>query len=170
MKKTLCLILAVLMLMLNLAACGQPANKDRLAEIKARGYLEFCTEPYFAPMEFIDPAKTGDDQFVGVDIEIAKYIAQKMGVQLKIVPLDFTPLLAAIADGKYDLALSAIAYSPSRAEAMKLSKVYRASNTGYGFIVRAEDKDKYTTIEITALNSRGNLREEHRHTLLNIGK
>ena len=30
---------------------------------------------------------------------------------------------------------------------MKLSKVYRASNTGYGFIVRAEDKDKYTTIE-----------------------
>ena len=113
MKKLFCLLLAALMLF-SCTACGGQA-KDRLAEIKARGYIEFCTEPYFAPMEFIDPSKTGDEQFVGVDIEIAKYIAEKMGVELKIVPLDFTPLLAAIADGRYDLALSAIAYSPSRA-------------------------------------------------------
>ena len=145
MKKLFCLLLAVMMLMLCVS-CGA-GKKDRLAEIKERGYIEITTEPYFAPYEFIDPSKTGDDQFVGMDIEIAKVIADKLGVDLKIVPLDFTPLLAAIADGKYDLAISAIAYSPTRADAMNLSNVYLASDTGYGFLCRTEDKDKYTTIE-----------------------
>ncbi len=38
---------------------------NRLEEIKARGYLEVATEPYFAPNEFIDPSKEGDDRYVG---------------------------------------------------------------------------------------------------------
>ena len=145
MKKLFCLVLAIMMLLLCVS-CGA-GKKDRLAEIKERGYIEIATEPYFAPYEFIDPSKTGDDQFVGMDMEIAKVIAKELGVTLKIVPLDFSPLLAAIADGKYDLAISAIAYNPTRAEAMNLSNVYLASDTGYGFLCRAEDKDKYTSIE-----------------------
>lgn len=146
MKKLFCILMAVMMLVLCVS-CGSGGSKDRLAEIKERGYIEIATEPYFAPYEFIDPSKTGDDQFVGMDIEVAKVIADKLGVELKIVPLDFTPLLAAIADGKYDLAISAIAYSPTRAESMNLSNVYLASDTGYGFLCRTEDKDKYTSIE-----------------------
>ena len=95
----------------------------------------------------MDPSKTGDDQYVGVDIEIAKYIAEKIGVELRIVPLDFTAVLAGIADGKYDIAISAIAYSPSRAEAMRLSNVYKPNSGGYGFLTRTEDVDKYTSVE-----------------------
>ena len=149
MKKLFCVLLAVLML-LSLAACSESAPADRLAEIKERGYIEVCTEPYFAPNEFIDPNKTGDEQYVGIDIEIAKYIADNIGVDLKIVPLEFTAVLAGVADGKYDLAISALAYSPSRAEAMNLSNVYQAGTTGYGFLVREEDVDKYTTVESLA--------------------
>ena len=146
MKKLFCVLFAMVML-LSLVACGGGGSKDRLAEIKERGYIEVATEPYFAPYEFVDPTKTGDEQYVGMDIEIAKVIAEELGVELKIVPLDFTPLLAAIADGKYDLAISAIAYSPTRAEAMNLSNVYLASDTGYGMLCRTEDKDKYTSVE-----------------------
>ena len=136
-------------MILSCAACGgsSKAKDDLLAEIKAQGYIELCTEPYFAPYEFVDPSKTGDDQYVGVDIEIAKYIAEKIGVELRIVPLDFTAVLAGIADGKYDIAISAIAYSPSRAEAMRLSNVYKNSSGGYGFLTRAEDVDKYSSVE-----------------------
>ena len=82
-----------------------------------------------------------------MDIEIAQYIADKIGVELRVVPLDFTAVLAGIADGKYDMAISAIAYSPARAEAMNLSNVYQSSGGGYGFMVRAEDADKYNSIE-----------------------
>ena len=148
MKKIFAIVLALAMI-LSCAACGgsSKAKGDLLEEIKAQGYIELCTEPYFAPFEFVDPSKTGDDQYVGVDIEIAKYIAEKIGVELRIVPLDFTAVLAGIADGKYDIAISAIAYSPSRAEAMRLSNVYKPNSGGYGFIIRTEDVDKYTSVE-----------------------
>lgn len=148
MKKVFAIVMAAVM-MLGCTACGSKEEeaKDRLAQIKEKGYIEFCTEPYFAPYEFIDPTKTGDDQYQGMDIEIAKYIADKIGVDLKITALDFTAVLAGVADGKYDFSISAIAYSPSRAEAMRMSDVYFASNTGYGFLTRSEDVGKYTDIE-----------------------
>lgn len=148
MKKVFAMVLALAMI-LSCAACGgsSKAKDDLLEEIKAQGYIELCTEPYFAPFEFVDPSKTGDDQYVGVDIEIAKYIAEKIGVELRIVPLDFTAVLAGIADGKYDMAISAIAYSPSRAEAMRLSNVYKPNSGGYGFLTRTEDVDKYSSVE-----------------------
>ena len=148
MKKFSAFMMA-LVLLLTCTACGNSGgkNKDRLDQIKEKGVLELCTEPYFAPYEFIDPSKTGDDQYQGVDIELAKYIAAKLGVELKITALDFTAVLAGVTDGKYDMAISAIAYSPARAEAMRMSDVYQSSNTGYGFLVRTEDADKYTSVE-----------------------
>ena len=145
MKKMLCVLLS-LALVLSMMACGGKEEYDRLADIKERGYIEVTTEPYFAPYEFIDPSKTGDEQYVGLDIMLAQAIADEIGVELRIVPLEFTAVQAGIADGKYDLALSALSYSPTRAEAMTLSNVYRASDTGYGFLVREEDVDKYTDI------------------------
>lgn len=148
MKKIIAFLLAAV-LVLGCTACGSKKDEgnDRLAQIKAKGYIELCTEPYFAPFEYVDPTKTGDDQYQGMDMEVAKYIADKLGVDLKITALDFTAVLAGVADGKYDFAISAIAYSPERAEAMRLSDVYYATNTGYGFIVRSEDVGKYTDID-----------------------
>ena len=158
MKKIIAMLIALCLL---LTACGGTSSStsdtgsaaaadDRLAKIKTAGVLKFCTEPYFAPYEYIDPNKSGDEQYQGVDIEMAKYIAEKLGVTLEITPLDFTAVLSGVAEGKYDIAISAIAYSPSRAEAMRLSNVYRNSDDGYGFIVRTEDADKYTSIESLA--------------------
>lgn len=147
-KKIVALAL-VLTMVFALAACGSKSEpKDRLAKIKEQGYIEMVTEPYFAPFEFIDPSKEGDAQYVGMDIELGKKIAEKIGVELKIVPLEFTAVLAGVVDGKYDMAISAIAYSPSREEAMLLSDGYKlTSNEGYGFLTRIEDADKYTCIE-----------------------
>lgn len=152
MKKILAVILAALLLF-ACTACGSSAKepKDRLSQIKEKGYLELATEPYFAPYEFIDTSKSGDDQYQGADIYLAKKIAEKIGVELKIVPLEFSAVLAGIADGKYDLAISAMAYSPARAETMNLSKPYLTElsdgESVYGILVRNEDAGKYTTIE-----------------------
>ena len=146
-KRSIC-ILMLAALMLALSSCGgkkEPSN--RLEEIIDRGYIEVCTEPYFAPNEFIDSSKSGQDQFVGYDMDLAKYIADKIGVELKIVPLEFTAVLAGIAEGKYDLAISALAYSPARAEAMAMSKGYWFGGEGYGILIREEDAGKYETIE-----------------------
>ena len=119
MKKIVTLLLAAI-LALGCTACGSSggsAKSDRLSQIKEKGYIELCTEPYFAPFEYVDPNQSGDAQYQGMDIEIAKYIADKIGVELKITALDYTAVLSGVADGKYDFAISAIAYAPSRAEA-----------------------------------------------------
>ena len=147
MKKRL--MTGVLAFTMAAALCGCGAKEEtkaanRLDAILERGYIEVATEPYFAPNEFIDTSKTGDEQYVGSDIEMAKYIADKLGVELKIVPLEFSAVLSSITEGKYDLAISALAYTPERAEAMNMSKGYYFDETeGYGLLVREEDVDKY---------------------------
>ena len=146
MKKIISIVL-ILTVVFSFAACGaKKAGSDRLAQIKAAGVLQVATEPYFAPYEFIDPSKSGDEQYLGADIRIMQAIADEIGVKLEIVPLDFTAVLTGITTAKYDMAISAIAYSLERAENMNLSNVYKSSDTGYGFIVRAEDADKYPDI------------------------
>ncbi len=148
MKKILAVVLALAML-LSLTACSskESASASRLDQIKKAGVLQVATEPYFAPYEFIDPSKDGQESFLGADIKIMQAIADEIGVKLEIIPLDFTAVLTGITTAKYDMAVSAISYSLERSENMNLSKVYKASDTGYGFIVRAEDAEKYTSIE-----------------------
>ncbi len=152
MKKLLALALSSIMA-ISLVACSSREKEDsrapanRLEEILDRGYITVATEPYFAPNEFIDPSKEGDEQYVGRDIEMAKYIADKLGVECRIVPLEFTEVLTSVQAGKYDLAISALSWTPDRAEAMNLSKGYyeEEDTEGYGFLVRTEDRDKYKT-------------------------
>ena len=125
---------------------GEASASNRLEDILERGYIEVATEPAFAPNEFVDPTKTGDDQYVGADIELANYIADSLGVELRLKPMDFTTVLGSITTGKYDLAISALAYTPERAEAMNLSKGYYYGSedpqTAYGLLIRKEDAEQ----------------------------
>lgn len=145
---------------------GIPDNaQGRLAKIKEAGKLTVATEPYFAPQEFIDPSLTGQDQYVGADMEFAKLIAERMGVELEIVPLEFTAVQASVAEGKYDLAISALAFTPGRAGAMELSKGYHLSGESslYGIIIRNEDAENIKSVDDladrTIITQSGSLQE-----------
>lgn len=133
----------------NTAATSDTAAKEPknlLEEIKARGYIEVATEPYFAPFEFIDPNKTGNEQYVGSDIKLAQYIADELGVELHLIPLEFSAVLSSITEKKYDIAISALSYTPARAEAMNMSKGYYFSkdSAGHGLLIRKEDAANIT--------------------------
>ena len=169
MRKTNLLITLVTTLTLSMAAltactvaeasthasttAGETAHapSNRLEDILQRGYIEVATEPYFAPNEFIDPTIAGDDNIVGSDIELAKYIADELGVELRLKPMDFTSVLGSMTTGKFDMAISALAYTPSRAETMNLSKGYYYGSEdpqkSYGILIRKEDADEIKTIE-----------------------
>ena len=82
MKKKIAALSMAACMAASVTACGGSKNgetKDRLAQIKEKGYIELCTEPYFAPYEYVDPNKSGEDQYQGMDIEVARYIADKIG-------------------------------------------------------------------------------------------
>lgn len=130
MKKLNVMIILVCGLMLG--GCGQKTEKvegNLLEQILAKGKMTMATSPDYAPYEFIDATKTGADKYVGADIELAKYIANELGVELEIKAMDFSAVLVAISEGKVDMAISGIGYKPERADAMEFSKAY---NTGEG--------------------------------------
>ena len=123
-----------------------------LGRIRDAGVLRVATEPYFAPQEFIDPALEGQAQYVGADMELAKLIAQRMGVALEIVPMDFFDVLTAVAEGQCNLAISALSYTPARAGMVELSKGYHFTedNLGNSLLIRAEDAAEITDVKSLA--------------------
>ncbi|NLB91525.1 MAG: amino acid ABC transporter substrate-binding protein [Clostridiales bacterium] len=144
-KKIVLLLLSLLILLTGCSQVAQPKEKkSRLDIIKEKGVLEVATEPYFAPNEFIDPSKSDEEKYVGSDIELAKYIAEALQVEVKIVPLEFSAVLAGVAAGKYDMAISSLAYTPEREKNMTLSKGYYFSKTsqGHGMFIRKEDQEE----------------------------
>ena len=134
----------------SLAGCAANGADEGslLDEIRAEGVLQVATEPYFAPNEFIDSSKSGQEQYVGSDIELAKAIADEIGVELEIIPLEFSAVLASVTSGKYDLAISALAWTPEREERMEMSIGYHFSDDSlYTVLVREEDAASFTSID-----------------------
>ena len=122
MKKVIKLLVCLLVLVVSVAfvGCGE---KDSLDSIKEKGKIVISTSPDYAPWEFIDPSKTGQDQFVGADIELMKYIANKLGVELEIKSTDFDTTLALLQTGAVDLAISGFTYKPERAENKEITEI-----------------------------------------------
>ena len=120
-----------------------------LWSIREAGVLRVATEPYFPPQEFIDPELTGQERFAGSDMQMARRIAQRMGVELEIVPMEFSQVLDAVADGSCDLAISALSFTPGRAATVTMSKGYYYSDQGTGgaLLIRVEDADAITRVE-----------------------
>ena len=112
-----------------------------MRRIREAGVLRVATEPYFPPQEFIDPSRTGQESFVGADMELARLIARRMGVELEIVPMEFSEVLDSVANGSCDLAISGLLYTPGRASRMELSKGYHyaGESAGSGLLIRAAD-------------------------------
>ena len=113
----------------------------RLARIRNAGKLTVATSPDYPPQEFIDETKTGMDRFVGADMELARLIARRMGVELEIIPMEFTDVISSVADGMYDLAVSALSFTSGRAAVLEMSKGYYFSGeqSSSGLVIREEN-------------------------------
>ena len=83
-KKITGLALTAALALSLLTACGgnQEDGGKRLDEIKEKGVFTIATSPDFAPSEFVDSSKTGQDQYVGFDMTLARYLAEELGVEL----------------------------------------------------------------------------------------
>lgn len=147
MKKTLKLmsILLALAMMLSLAACGSSEPKNELDAIKKAGVLTVALSPDFAPMEFVDSAKEGQDQYVGFDVTLAKYIAEQLGVKLDIQAMSFDACQTAVSMGSVDMSISGYSWTETRAENYELSDYYYAgeNETKQVILIKAEDYDKF---------------------------
>ena len=129
---------------------GVPENSTGVMDrIRRKGVLRVATEPYFAPQEFIDPDKNGMDRYAGADMELARLIALRMGVELEIVPMEYTQVLPALTDNLVDITISAIAFTPRRAASYTMSKGYYFTESAAttAFVIREADRELYTSVD-----------------------
>ena len=160
MKKILCLLLCLCMV-LALSACGNSDAKlsvayDKyLADLKAaagdgsNGTLIVAMSPDFAPMEFYDVAKTGDDAIVGFDVLLANYLANALNMKLVIKPMSFDACMAAVQTGNADIGLSGFSWTYERAQNFSISDFYIAGDneTEQSIICLKENEGKFTKAE-----------------------
>ena len=132
----------------GLLAIASPARAGTaLDAIKARGELRVGTTGDYKPFTF----KEADGTPWGADIDMAKELAQKLGVKLVLVPTVWAQLLDDQLAGKFDVAMGGGTITPPRAEKLYFSKPTFVD--GKRPIARCTDKEKFTTIE--AINQPG---------------
>lgn len=125
------------------------ASNGVLDEIKASGELHITLSPDFAPMEFVDSSKDGQEQYVGFDVTLAKYIAEYIGVDLVIEPMSFDACQTAVYTGSVPMSISGYSWTEERGENYEISDYYYAGDneTEQVILIKKTDADKYTSAE-----------------------
>ncbi len=83
--------------------------------------IRVATDATWAPFEFVNETTK---QIEGFDIDLLNAIAAKAGLQIEYINVGFDPLLAGMAQGTYDAAISSITITPARAAQMDFSNPY----------------------------------------------
>ena len=146
MKKLFATVLALTMA-LSLAACGAkeeapaasapaastpaasapaasaPAEETGISTVNP-GKLTVATSPDFAPYEFYAIDENGEPQLAGFDMALAQYIADYLGLELEVVPMDFDGTILELQNKKVDLSMAGYSPDPDRADAMDFSDIY----------------------------------------------
>ena len=126
MKKFFAGALAAVMTV-SLAACGSSSTTETTtaaAETSAEaaesteaaassdiktveeGKLTVATSPDFAPYEFYAIDENGQPQLAGFDMDLAQYIADYLGLELEVIPMDFDGTIMELSQGNVDLGMS----------------------------------------------------------------
>jgi polar amino acid transport system substrate-binding protein len=118
MKKFIALILAVLMM--ALAAFPAMAEDDSLNQLIERGELILGLDDSFPPMGYRDE----NNEVVGFDIDLAREVCARLGIELKIQPIEWSAKELELAGGNIDCIWNGMSSTPDRQEAMACSDNY----------------------------------------------
>ena len=157
MKKLFATVLALTMA-LSLAACGAkeeapaasapaasapaasaPAEETGISTVNP-GKLTVATSPDFAPYEFYAIDEKGEPQLAGFDMALAQYIADYLGLELEVVPMDFDGTILELQNKKVDLGMAGYSPDPDRADAMDFSDIYISGGQSFVCLDATADK------------------------------
>lgn len=153
MKKMIAMLLALVMA-LSLVACGSTnannggndnANNGDEAQPEAKTTLVVGVSADYAPFEFMYPDAGGNMVYGGIDISVAQYVADEMGLTMQVENMSFDNLLASLDKGDFDIVLSAMEATPERLENADFSDPYY-TDVPPAILVKADKADQYKTL------------------------
>ena len=134
MKKLMALLLAVAMVA-SLTACGSKAEDASAGA--ANGTITFATNAEFPPFEFIS-SNGVIGEFDGIDMAMAKMIAEDNGMEAKMENMEFDSLLIALQNGQIDAVIAGMTVTDERKETVDFSTPYY---TATQVMIVKEDSD-----------------------------
>lgn len=111
---------------------GAPVGVTSAAEDSSKDQLVVATNAEFKPFEY----KEGDT-FYGIDMEIAKLLADKLGKELVIKDMKFEAVLLSVQQEKCDIGMAGLTVSDERKQQVDFSESYYAASQK--LIVKADD-------------------------------
>ena len=123
--KKIALILAAALLAASLVGCAKKGGSDdnSLAQLKARGVFVLGLDDSFPPMGFRDE----NNEIVGFDIDLAKEVAKRLGVQFKAQPINWDSKEQELNTGKIDCIWNGLTITEERKKALSFTKPYLAN-------------------------------------------
>ncbi len=97
------------------------------------GVLIMASNAYFPPYEYYE-----GEEVVGIDVEIAQAIADKLGLTLKVEDMEFDSIITAVQGGKADMGLAGMTVTPDRQENVNFSDSYA---NGVQVVIVKEDSE-----------------------------
>ncbi len=111
---------------------GETAEAGEVTTV-TEGILTMGTNAAFPPYEYYE-----GDTVVGIDAEIAQAIAEKLGLTLEIVDMDFNSIITAVQSGKVDVGIAGMTVDPDRLENVDFTDSYA---TGVQVVIVTEDSE-----------------------------
>ena len=90
---------------------------------RKRGKIIWATNADFAPYEYYDE----NGEIIGLEAEIAAYVAKKLGLELDVRDMNFDSVLDSVAAGEADMAIAAITITEDRSRLVNFTKPYTES-------------------------------------------
>jgi glutamine transport system substrate-binding protein len=113
------------------ALAGPVQAQSTLEAIKKKGVMVAGSSAAYPPFEFVV-----DGKLVGFDVDMAEEIAKRMGVKLQWEKIDFKGIVAALTSKRVDVLITALTWTPERAERIAFSIPY--FDAGIGAITRPD--------------------------------
>ena len=102
----------------------EPAAEGAEVSTVTEGVLTVATSPDFAPYEFYAIGEDGNPTLAGFDMALAQYVADYMGLELEVIPMDFDGVLSELQMKNVDLGMAGLSPDPTREDAMDFSDIY----------------------------------------------
>ncbi len=106
--------------MAEATAAPAAGGDDLLAEVKKRGKLLIATDANYKPQSFKNP----DGSFEGFDVDVAREIAKRLGVEAEFVDVNFDIVTAGSWNGRWDINVGSMTITPERKQALYFSSPY----------------------------------------------
>ena len=120
MKKFMCILMVLAMMLSAMTVAVAEEEKDLLARIQERGTIIVATEGTWAPWTYHNE----EDVLVGFDVEVAQKIAEKLGVIVDFEEVAWDGIFAGLDKEQYDVIISSVSITPERSVAYELTEPY----------------------------------------------